>query len=232
MRTRNDIQLTPAGHRLLSHAENILSAWNRAKHDVAIDTEIISSLAIAGTPSLWDICLQDWLHMLHKKQPDLAIHAEVMDADHILRSVLEGTLDVGFTFEPPQVPQIHVQQIANIPLLMVSTQNKLNLEQALSENYVIVDWGISFSITQAKYFPNMVAPAIRLPLGRIALDYLLTCGGSAYLAKPTVAKALQNQRLFLIENAPVIERSAFAVYPADSQRIALIQEVLKLFKKV
>ena len=51
VRIRNDIQLTPAGRRLVSHAENILAAWNRARHDALIEEERQASLAVAGTAS-------------------------------------------------------------------------------------------------------------------------------------------------------------------------------------
>ena len=33
-RTRNNIELTPAGQKLLKHAENILTAWNRARQEI------------------------------------------------------------------------------------------------------------------------------------------------------------------------------------------------------
>ncbi|MES9927624.1 MAG: LysR family transcriptional regulator, partial [Candidatus Thiodiazotropha sp. 6PDIVS] len=186
VRNRNDIQLTPAGNRLLSHAENILSAWGRAKHDVSIEEEMSASLAIAATPSLWDITLQEWLHALHQSQPDIAIHGEVLDTEVIVRRIMEGTLDLGFTFEPPQLPQIEVTQIASIPLVMVSTQANLTTHEALTQDYVLVDWGLAFAIAHARYFPELQSPAIHLPLGRIALDYLFSCGGSAYLVEPEI----------------------------------------------
>ena len=57
-RTRNDIQLTPAGTRLLKYAESILNAWSRARQDTALGEEDKISLAIGASYSLWDILLQ------------------------------------------------------------------------------------------------------------------------------------------------------------------------------
>ena len=230
VRNRNDIQLTPAGDRLLNHAENILAAWGRAKHDVAIEDEMSSSLAIAATPSLWDITLQDWLHSLHLSQPDIAIHGEVMDTEVIVRRLMEGTLDLGFTFEPPQLPQIEVIQIATIPLVMVSSEAELNNEQATAQNYIFVDWGLAFAIAHARYFPEPQSPAVRLPLGRIAQDYLLSCGGTAYLAEPTVELAITEGKLFRVEDSPVIDRPAFALHAIDKAPSLSTQTALSLFR--
>lgn len=228
VRNRNDIQLTPAGNRLLSHAENILAAWGRAKHDVAIEEETGVSLAVAATPSLWDISLQGWLHSLHKCQPDIAVHGEVLDSESMVRRLLEGTLDLGLTFEPPQLPQIEVTQVATIPLVMVSSKENITSQQATTENYVLVDWGVACAIAHARHFPDLTPPAIRLPLGRIAQDYLLNCGGSAYLAEPTVETDIAQGLLFRVEDAPIIHRPAYGLY-LSNQTTQSVQTALALF---
>ena len=228
VRARNDIQLTPAGHRLLNHAENILAAWNRARHDMRGETATTTSLAVAGMPSLWDICLQTWLQRVHQQQPEIVIHAELGDADTILRRLLEGTVDLGFTFDAPQAARIEVRQIANIPLLMVSSRADIGSDEAIAQDYIQVDWGLSFAIAHARHFPEIGPATIRLPLGRIALEYVLACGGSAYLAKPMVDTALAAGRLFMVEDAPVLERPAYALYSNTSDRGDLIQTALGL----
>lgn len=228
-RIRNDIQLTPAGNRLLSHAENILVAWSRAKHDVAIEDDKGISLAVAATPSLWDIAMQEWLHSLHKNHPDYAVHGEVLDTELMVSKLLEGTLDLGFTFEPPQRPQIDVTQVSSIPLVLVSTQANLAIGEAIASNYVMVDWGLAFSIAHARHFPDLKPPAIHLPLGRIAQDYLFSCGGSAYLAEPTVQSPIASGLLFRVEDAPVIDRPAYALYSADQNLSDKILAALSLF---
>jgi DNA-binding transcriptional LysR family regulator len=227
IRDRNNIRLTPAGHRLLAHAEDILSAWNRAKHDVAVESDDARSLAFAGTPSLWDIKLQKWLQELHLQQPNTAIFAEVCDSDVLLRRIMEGTLDLGFTFDSPQLPKIEVRQIADVSLVMVSSRPGLTLDEAFGNDYVFVDWGMSFAIEHARYFPGPTLSGTRLPLGRIARKYLLECGGTAYLAKSTIKKSLLEKRLYLVEGAPVIQRPTYAVFSKGSAREELITEALE-----
>ena len=228
VRDRNDIHLTPAGHRLLNHSESILAAWNRAKYDVMIEDEMDASLAVAGMPSLWDITLLEWLHAMHQNQPGVVIHAEVQDANTILHKLMEGTLDLGFVFEAPQVAQIETQQIATIPLIMVSSRSNISSKEALLQEYILVDWGHAFAIAHTRHFSDASPPRVRLPLGRIALDYLLACGGSAYLAEPMVNTALAAGTLFRVDDAPIIERPAYALYTRNPEQAELIQQSLEL----
>jgi len=228
VRSRNDIQLTPAGQRLVNHAENILAAWNRARHDVVIAEDKTPLLSVAGMPSLWDITLQGWLQRLRHTQPEIAIQADVYDADTILRRLMEGTLDLGFLFEAPQVARLNAVQIANIPLVMVSSYRGINSAQAINQQYVMVDWGVSFAIAHARHFPDTPSSSTRLPLGRIAQDYLLACGGSAYLAGPMANDIIASGKLFYVDDAPVIERPAYALFARDSERLELIQHTLDL----
>lgn len=229
VRHRNNIQLTPAGNRLLNHAENILAAWGRAKHDVAVEDDKSASLAIAGTPSLWDIVLQEWLLSLHQSHPDVAIHGEVLDTEVIVQRLMEDTLDLGFTFEPPQLPQIEVKQIATIPLVMISSKANQSVEDAINQNYVLVDWGLAFAIAHARYFPDLPPPAIRLPLGRIAQDYILKSGGAAYLAQPAVEAVIKDKGLFPVVDAPVIERPAYVLYSSGKEPSEGMLAALGLF---
>jgi len=226
IRARNDIQLTPAGHRLVGHAENILAAWNRAKHELVVDPGSTASLAVAGVPSLWDILLQRWLLRLHQYQPAVAIHGETGDTDTLLRRLLEGTLDLCFTFDAPHVARIENRQIATISLVLVSSSAGKSLAETLGQGYIHVDWGLSFAIAFAHHFPDAGTPRIRLPLGRIALDYLLAAGGSAYLAETMVEKAIVDGRLFRVADAPVIERPAYALFSTHFGNRSLIDSVL------
>jgi len=228
-RDRNDIRLTPIGRKLLAHAESIVTAWNRARQEVSLGSDIEKSLAIGGTPSMWDILLQDWLHRMYAQMTDLALTAEVGSADDLLRKLLNGTLDLALTFEGPQMVQLKVKEIRSVPIVMVSSQKGINAEQALKENYLLVNWGTSFLTTHARNFKDYPVPRVQLGLGRMAHEFLLSVGGSAYLAEPMVKHDLQNKRLFKVSDAPVIERSAFAVYSERSENQDIIESALALF---
>jgi len=228
-RERNDIKLTAAGERMVKHAEAMLSAWHRAVQDTALDEAYKLSLSIGGMYSLWDILAQNWMHKLNAERPDIALQVEAQSHEVLLRKLLDGVLDIAFMFEPVHLAKLLVKEIATIELIMVANQKELTVEQALEGQYIMVDWGTSFAVNHVQLFPNMPPASIHMGLGRIAQAFILERGGAAYLAHPMVAEHLTNGLLFPVKDAPVIQRTAYALYPSGGERHSLIEEALKLF---
>lgn len=226
-RDRNNIQLTPAGTRFLRHAENIVSIWNLARQETALEDEGRSLLSVGGVYSLWDTVLTGWMGRLRESRPDLALHAEALDASNILTQVREGALDLGFLFESPRINQLELVECGALDLVLVSTTPGRDADEVVqSDDYILVDWGTEFLKNHARLFAGRTASNIRVSLGRLGLDQIVRFGGSAYLANDMVAPYVENGELFLVEEAPVIERKYYAVYSAISQRKELINETL------
>ena len=227
-RARNDIQLTPAGTRMLKYAEAILNAWNRARQDAALGEEDKFSLAIGASYSLWDILLQDWMHRLYGTMPRVALQAEAHGPEMLIRKLLDHALDVAFMFEPPQMAELEVREVALIKLIMVADRPRLSAREAVGNGYILADWGTSFAIAHARHFPDMPPPAVRMGLGRMALAFLLQNGGATYLAEQMVREHLASGRLHRVDDAPVIDRQVHVVFPLASERKPLLEQALSL----
>jgi DNA-binding transcriptional LysR family regulator len=227
-RARNDIQLTPAGTRMLKYAEAILNAWNRARQDAALGEEDKVSLAIGASYSLWDILLQDWMHRLYGAMPRVALQAEAHGPEMLIRKLLDHALDVAFMFEPPQMAELEVREVALIKLIMMADRPGLSAREAVGNGYIMTEWGMSFAIAHARHFPDMPPPAVRMGLGRMALAFLLHNGGATYLAEQMVSEHLASGRLHRVDDAPVIDRQVYVVYPLASERKPLLEQALSL----
>jgi hypothetical protein len=94
----------------------------------------------------------------------------------------------------------------------------------------MVDWGLAHALELQRAFPDMPEPHTRLATARLALEYLKTLGGSAYLPIGMVASLIRRRRLFAVAGAPRFERTAFAIYPVRSDRKASIEQVLSVFR--
>lgn len=228
-RQRNNIQLTAAGQRLLRYAESILNTWRRAKQEIGTNDASQIPFTIACTPALWDILLQRWVDYMQQSLPELILHTEVHDPEIMLRRIKDGTLDLVFCFGHPQTSELEIEEVMQIPLILVSSQPRQSLDAALAHNYMLVDWGTTFASAHAQYFPDMPAAHMRLALGRMARDLLLSRGGSAYLAEPMVSEELRRKKLFRVKDAPVMNRGAYAVYSGESDKQALIKHALRYF---
>jgi len=229
IRQRNNIQLTAAGERLLGYAESIVTTWTRARQEIGVEDEKMIPFVVGAMPSLWDCGLGDWMIYMRKSLPDLVMSAEVHGLEVLSRRVQEGTMDLGFVFDNPQLMDFECIEITSIPFVMISSNRDTTVHQAVLDDYILVEWGTSFGLSHARHFPDIPAPKLRVMIGRIALDYIVANGGTAYMAEPMVSNLLEQEKLFLVKDAPVIKRSVFAIYPHKSDKINQIEYACNYF---
>jgi DNA-binding transcriptional LysR family regulator len=228
-RKRNDIQLTPAGFRLLRHAETIVTSWERARQDIALEPVYQESLAVGCSLDLWGVLLRGWVVRVCERMPHLALTVETQPQEALMRRLTDGVLDLALLFEPPRDPELRAHGVSRVPLVLVSTRPGLTAAEALRDDYVLVDWGAAFAVTHSQHFPDMAAPRLRMGFGTLALDVLLDRGGAAYLAEPTVAAEIDRGTLFPVMDAPVLERQVYAVVRPVNERMPIIERGLAAF---
>lgn len=231
-RDRNNIQLTVAGEKLLGYAETIINTWNRARQEVIAGDDYRSHLAVGAVASLWDMMLIDWIDALYSNIPAMLLHAEIADSNSLLRRIREGTLDLVLAYEAPRIKGIEVTDAARIQLVMVSTQRDVSCVDAVRQDYVYVDWGISFSITHAESFPELPTPVFRVDTARLARAFILARGGCAYLANFMAASDIASGQLHLVKDAPVIDRAVYAAHASKSHRADVIKQAISLLGDV
>lgn len=226
-RDRGNIQLTPAGSKLVPHAERILNSWNRARQEISIEDEQVTPLLIGSEPNIWDAVLQDWLHRIYSARDDLAVTTEIGFSDMLIRRVTNGTLDLAFLFSSPQVSELTSHAVGAVNLVLVSTHPGVAADRATSNDYVRVDWGTPFDVAHARAFPDIPPPRARLASGQSAHQFLLHCGGSAYLAESSVSDDIRRGRLHRVADAPAISRDAYAVHSNRAPNRDLIEVMLQ-----
>ncbi len=225
-RHRNNIQLTGSGERLVRHAHAILRAWGEARQEVGRPNDSQQVLGVGAAHSLWEWYLKDWLPALCRQYPQLVVQAEAESGETLLRHLSEGSLDLAILYEPVQPLELECLALGEFKLLMVSTREHPRVDDAIYGNYFLVDWDMDFAVTHAKLFPGLPTPARRVGLSGLALDLLLNCGGSAYLAEPVCAPLLREQRLFPVRDAPVFSRRIYAVYHPANARLETVRKAL------
>ncbi len=225
-RVRGNIQPTPAGHKLLRHAEQIIDAWNRARLDISVEEESMVPLTIGAVPNIWDSVLQEWTHVLRKKMPKLSITAEIHPSQILAQRLQQGTIDVAFAFETPPVVGMESKELGVVRLVMVSTTAEQTIDEALRQNYVLVDWGSAFATAHTRQYPDSPVASARFSLGNQAYEFLMACGGSAYLAEPMVESDLAAGRLHHVKDAVPFTRTAYAIFNSGSPQLGTLKRAL------
>ncbi|WP_027858734.1 LysR family transcriptional regulator [Marinobacterium jannaschii] len=230
-RSKREIRLTPEAHRLMRHSDLLLSEWRNARQEVTAGGAT-HQISVGGSLRLWDALLQQWLYQFRSARPDVALSVESHTPELLTRKLLDGVLDIAFMLEPAQLEVLQICKVGELKLILVSDQPGLTLDAALHENYLMVDWGLGHNLTHRRLFPDMPEPHTRLSNAKMAIGYIKHMGGSAYLPRSMIREELAAARLHQVNDAPVIEHSAYAVYPLRSPKIELIDEIIACFGKI
>ncbi|MBB1428084.1 HTH-type transcriptional regulator HdfR [Shewanella sp. SG44-2] len=227
-RLRNNIQPTPAGERMLGHAEAVLNAWERAKQDIILNQQHSAQLALSAGDNIWDAFLQDFLQPLHLGLEGVALRTDVLPATVMTRQLIERTLDIAITFDPPKLDGVILVKLAEVKLYLVSKQAGVKLTQTPTLPYIKVDWGTAFNITHAQDFTMLPLPVLHTSSARIALDFILNNGGCAFLPEALIKPYLYNGSLYVVDDAKCIDRHVYAAYWAENERLAYIEQAISI----
>ncbi|WP_273438126.1 LysR substrate-binding domain-containing protein [Sedimenticola selenatireducens] len=230
IRKRGDIQLTIAGNRLQRHAETIVKGWARARQDIAMESSLSDSIAIGCMNDLWPITVKGMCLQLTQQAPEMLMQIEILTRDMLIQRLTSGLLDLAFMFEPPQMSELLIRKVMDVPLIMVSSREGLLAAEAVQSGYTLVDWGNSFASLHAEYFPDAAVPIMRTGSGGLAYDLIQQQGGTAYLAEQMVSEALAQGKLFRVEDAPVLERQVYLVVRPESEQRKPVRSVIACLK--
>jgi len=231
-RRQKHLKLTPAGHRLIKHAHEIIFMWQKAKQDVGVSDQKTTQLAIGSMMSIWDVILQTWLQKIHRNMGEISLLTNASSPLELRKSVLNSVTDIAFLFEPPFVEELVTEKVATVPLHLVSTQANLDIKTQNLNDYVMVDYGESVNTQHMREFKNSPPAKHFMSQPRVALEYILEAGGCAYLPRQMVVDHIRSEKLFLIEDAPVYSREIFAIYLAKSHKANVINQAIQYFPEV
>jgi len=231
-RRHKHLKLTPEGHRLIKHANEILFMWKKAKQDVGMTEQNSLQLVIGSIMSIWDIILQNWLQKIHLNMEEISLLTTTYSPLELRKTVLNGVVDIAFLFEPPFVEELITEKVATIPLHLVSSEPGFNIKEQNLNNYVMVDYGASVNAQHMREFKNAPPAKHVIDQPRVALEYILEAGGSAYLPRQMVFEHIQKKKLYLIEDAPVYFREVFAIYLSKSHKAKVIAQAIQYFPDV
>lgn len=231
-RQRNNILLTRSGEQLLPHAENILASWQIALQDVGVSASQDRQLTLGSTSNLWDTFLQSTLPKVATTFPGLNIRTEINPQQDLTRALLNSRVDVAVMLDPPKVADLILTKIGRIELVLVSDKQGMRASDLPELGHIFVDWGTSVNFQQAKLFTTPTAPILHTGQSHIALEFLTTNGGAAFLPKALVLPFLNTGKLFHVGKIKPLIRDVFAVYSNDTSRSKIITPLIEMLKEV
>lgn len=230
IRQRNNIILTPAGERMLPHAQKMLTAWQLALQDVGAPSSKGLQIALGGTSNLWDSFLQSMLPSIARHIPGIQIRTEINSTAELSRSLLNGRLDIAVILDVPKMAEFESIAIGQIDLVLVASQSDFDMADIESLGYIFVDWGSALNLEHAKIHSKPVAPTLHTGQSHIALEFMLRNGGVALLPQALAQSYLERGQLFLVpDNAP-LKKDVYAVFASQHFRSNDLNPVISLIK--
>ena len=229
-RQRNNVLLTPSGERLLSHAENMLVAWQVALQEVGAPINQSMQLTLGGTSNLWDTFLQSILPKLADRFPNLYIRTEINSSQELIRALLAGRVDIITVLDPPTNLEVGTKRIGSLELIMVASQPGLSVEDIPDIGHVFVDWGTAFNLEQARLFNEPVAPTLHTGQSHIALEFLLSHGGAAFLPTSLVTPYLEEGLLHYTRDTESASQNVHLAFHKNSQKTIQLSPVINMLE--
>lgn len=227
-RNKHGCELTSAGHQFHRYARSIVRGWEDAKLQVAIPVGYSETLVVGGQYSLWADLLLDWVTDFRNQQPGIAIRGEIGMPDELMRELREGILDLAVLYDPVHSPGTRLEELFDDQLILVTTSPG----QPMADGYVFIDWGEDFRAAHAAWFPELHNPGLMLDIGVVALNMILSQGGTAYLPERVVLPHLSNGTLSRVAEAPTFRYPAYVVYAHQAQDAAAIQSALDHLRRI
>lgn len=227
IREKNNLRLTPAGEALLSHAHLMVSQMTQSKLSLSIAAMQKNTFSVAATPNVWDAFFSSRIQDMLALFEDLVVGAELSVREAIQRKLEDRSLDVGLLTDPIKDSDFCNELIGHFDLSLVGSRPQF---EAKVEDYVLVDWGITFQKEHALH--HKVTPNFKTSAAMIALEVLQTKGGFAYLPYPLVQALIESGELFEIETPLQIKRPIYLVYRKNNPQEQLITEFKALFSKL
>lgn len=223
VRNRSGARLTSDGERFLGYASQLVQTWDAARRDLPLPEGIGASLTLGAELSLSNPLLLQWAMQLRRALPSHAIRVEVGEGATLQAQLERGLLDAALVYRPHYWSGMQVEQLLEEKLIQIaSTRNP--------EPYVYVDWGPDFRREHDTAMPDKARNTLSFNLGPLALQYLLQCGGTGYFRTRVTRRALAEERIRIVENAPEFSYPVFLVY--NRNRCTELQQAFDILRGV
>lgn len=209
-RQSNTVELTPAGREFLPHARTLVIAWHTAKQSLSTPKRFHGTLTVGAPPALWCNFLLEKFDSLRHTNTALAFNGVIADPKSLVDRLESGELDAFVAHQPSMKKSWTARKLFSDELVLVSTAPQ---EPTLHDpRYMYIDWGDGYQEQHYRAYPHEAASMAAFSDGQIALQALLTTGGSAYLPRRWVERDEYAERLFPVAGAQSIVRDVVAVF--------------------
>ncbi|OQW79260.1 MAG: LysR family transcriptional regulator [Proteobacteria bacterium ST_bin11] len=223
VRNRSGASLTLPGQRFLRHAKSLLLTLEKARHDIGLPSRFRGSVSIGARIALCEALLPEWISEIRRAMPDISIRSNIGFEEDLMRSLVEGALDIGLMYDPQHSPGVQIEHLFDETLMLLTSDPE---QPWPNDDYIYVDWAPGFYAQHSNSYPNLERPAQVVNIGWMAVQLILAQGrGSSFLPVRLAEPMLRAGKLFPVPDSPQFILPAYLVSQRDNDSLVL-QQVL------
>lgn len=208
-RQKSGASLTAAGVRLQRYANTISDLWQQARQETSLSDAFSAVCNIACHPDLWPHLGSIMFDHIRYTHPSIALSVWQGNQSDLSNWLNAGLSDVSLTYWPNANQKQKVYPLFTDELVLVSS--KRNGPIKFDPSYIFVEAGDEFGQQHASAYADADSARLSFGTAQLGLEHLLINGGSAYLPLRIVEPYLTSKKLYLLNEAPKFERSAFLI---------------------
>jgi DNA-binding transcriptional LysR family regulator len=221
-RTPSGVLLTDVGQKFYKYAAAMSQSWQESRQEMARAANPKKMIGLGLHMTMWRRFMPDWLVWMEKHHPEFALHVEADYSERLADYISQGVLDLAITHMPSGLPGLIVQPFMEDELVMVS-RKMLDLASCCPANYIFVDWSYGYREEHQEKLPEFATSNINIGHSEIALEYLRVSDCYAYMPRAYVADDLSHERLYIVKDAPVLNRPSYLIYASNLSNSEVVQ---------
>lgn len=226
LRLRNGIEPTPIAERLMTQFRGLVTTWDQVRHQVSAETSSRPTLTIAASFGVWESLDSGWIKYLLSFRNETRLSLETLNPNDVLRKLQQGSVDLGLTTEQLSETEIVSKKIFDLKLRLMSDVPGQTVAEALSSDYLHIEWSTSFNTQFQSAFPDYVAAKINVSNARLASILLADFPGAAYLPTRIVERMQPQVEMHQVLDAPELCIPIFVSYVNWTTKLAAIQPAI------
>jgi LysR family transcriptional regulator, flagellar master operon regulator len=223
-RSKAGVQLTPAGDKLAVRCRSMIREWHDIRQELGQGGDEAVLLRVGAPDALWQVRLSAVAVEFQKSRPNMHFVLKTGGRRELAAMLVGEVLDCVVLSEPLVHPAFDSRRVATLGLVPVATPDMPVPEAERFSRFVDVDWGESFRNRLEASGLLLPAASVQINVAWLALDWLLRCGGTAWLPHYLVRPHIEAGRLLPISGAEKVNLDVYAAFnPEHLEAEALVR---------
>jgi DNA-binding transcriptional LysR family regulator len=238
-RTSRHVELSAAGLVLYPYVQRVLELVQEGETATRIEGQFAERLVVGSVHSLWDHMLFPLVERFRDGHPQVALRLITGHSGDIVKKMLDGLIDIGVVYVPPNLSEIEVVPLYTDTIHLVARPELVQGDLPLTPDdlhrlpYIHLNWGPPFDEWYAEEVGKNLH-AFQVDHTSLFLKFLLHGEGIGFLPEEVAAEFLADGRLQKVPftaGAPLPERAVYLIYPKRKKISGAIAAWIDLLKQ-